>query len=92
MAKRTVVATLKRRDSKKPLAYVDRVGNVRHFRRGQRKAQHAILEKAVVSKDLLKQRKALKVIFFVKGNRVMKTKSGLSGRRPRRASRRKSRR
>ena len=98
MARRTQVATLKRRDKKKPLAYVDKQGNVRHFRRGQKRRQHAILQKAVVGKNLLKQRKALKVIFYVKGKKVMKTKSGLGGRRrrkrgkTRRSTRRRTRR
>jgi len=89
MAKKTVVATLKKRDKKKPLSYVDRQGNVRHFRRGQKKRQHAILQKAVVGKDLLKARKALKIVLFVKGKKVMKVKSGLGGRRKGRKARRR---
>jgi hypothetical protein len=93
MAKKTVVATLKKRDKKKPLSYVDRQGNVRHFRRGQKKRQHGVLQKAVVGKDLLKARKALKIILFVKGKKVMKVKSGLGGRRrKRKATRRRARR
>jgi len=87
MAKKTVVATLKKRDKKKPLAYVDRQGNVRHFRRGQKKRNHAILARKVVGKDLLKQRKQLKVIFYIKGKKVMKVKSGLGGRRRRKVKR-----
>jgi hypothetical protein len=81
MAKKTKVATLKKRDKKKPLSYVDKQGNVRHFRRGQKKRSHAILQKAVVGKDLLKARKALKIILYVKGKSVMKVKSGLGSRR-----------
>jgi hypothetical protein len=93
MAKKTKVATLKKRDKKKPLSYVDRQGNVRHFRRGQKKRSHAILQKGVVSKDLLKARKALKIILYVKGRNVMKVKSGLGGRRKKRkATRRRARR
>ena len=93
MAKKTLVATLKKRDKKKPLSYVDKSGNVRHFRRGQKKRQHAILQKAVVGKDLLKQRKALKIVLYVKGRKVMKVKSGLGGRRRKgRKARRRARR
>jgi len=81
MAKKTVVATLKKRDKKRPLAYVDKKGSVRHFRRGQRKRQHAVLAKGIVSKDLLKQRRAMKILLYVRGKKVMKVKSALSGKR-----------
>lgn len=84
MAKKTVVATLGKRDKKRPLAYIDRAGNARHFRRGQKKRQHAILAKKVVSQELLKARRALKVVLYIKGRKVMKTKSALSNRKIRR--------
>jgi len=84
MAKKTVVAHLDKRDKKKPLAYVDGRGNVRHFRRGQKKKQHSILAKHCVGKELLKARRDLKIILFVKGKRVMKVKSGLKRHKGRR--------
>lgn len=87
MAKKTVVATLGKRDKKRPLAYIDRQGNARHFRRGQKKRQHAVLEKKCVSKELLKARKARKIILYIKGKKVMKVKSALSGRKIRRKGR-----
>jgi len=84
MARRTVVATLKKREKSLPLAYVDKQGNVRHFRRGQKKGKHKILAKKVLSKALLKERKDLKSIFFVKGTKVFKAKSGLGKKRRKR--------
>lgn len=90
MAKKSVVATLAKRDKTRPLAYIDKQGNVRHFHRGQKKGSHKILAKSVVSKDLLKQRKARKVIFYVKGKKVMQVKSALSGRRKARKARKTS--
>lgn len=83
-----VVATLTKRDKKRPLAYVDRQGNVRHFRRGQKKAKHAVLAKKVVGKDLLSKRKKMQIILYVKGKRVMQTKSALRGLARRRKSKR----
>lgn len=75
-----VVATLTKRDKKRPLAYVDRKGNVRHFRRGQKKGQHTVLAKNVVGKDVLSKRKKLQIILYIKGKRVMQAKSALRNR------------
>lgn len=91
MAKKTVVATLSKRDKKRPLAYVDKQGNVRHFRRGQRKGQHAVLAKKVVGSEMLKRRRGKwsksKVMLFVKGKKVMSVRRARPG-RGRRARRR----
>jgi len=89
MAKRTVVATLAKRVAGKPMAYVDKKGNVVHFAPKGRKKRVAksILEKNVVGKDLLKQRKALKIVLFIKGKKVYKAKNGLRRRGGRRRGR-----
>lgn len=83
MAKKTVVAHLEKRDKKRPMAYVDRKGNVVHFapRGGRRKVRKSILERGVVSKELLKARRDLKILLYVKGKKVFKVKNGLKRRR-----------
>jgi len=80
MAKKgKVVATLKKRDKKKPFAYVDKSGHVRHATRAQfikkrNKSKHTILQRNVVSKALLKKRKAKKpLLIFVRGKKVLTT-------------------
>lgn len=87
MAKKTVVASLPKRDKKRPLAYVDKQGNVRHFRRGQKKGKHAVLAKKVVSKELLKRRRGKwsknKIMLFVKGKKVMSVRRARPGGRGR---------
>lgn len=90
MAKKTV-ATLARRDKKKPMAYVDRQGNVRHF--APRK-KSTILQKKVVGKDLLARRRGKwsknKVMLFVKGKKVMTAPRAKPGARKGRKARRRS--
>jgi len=82
---RKVVATLKKRDKRRPMAYVDKAGNVKHFSPKRKKKKfHTILAKKVVGKDVLKRRKQAKTILFVKGKKVYETKSGLGKRRKRR--------
>lgn len=70
MARKKVAKITKKRLKSKPLAFVDKTGNVRHFARGKKST---ILEKSVVSKDLLKKRKAKGkkgILLFVKGQGV----------------------
>lgn len=90
MAKKTV-ATLTRRDKKKPMAYVDRQGNVRHF--APRK-KSTILQKKVVGKDLLARRRGKwsknKIILFLKGKKVMSAPRAKPGARKGRKARRRS--
>lgn len=91
MAKKTVVATLTKRDKKKPMSYVDRQGNVRHFGRRQKPT---ILQKKVVGKDLLARRRGKwsknKIMLFVKGRKVMSVKRAKPGARKGRKTRRRS--
>lgn len=94
MAKKTVVATLKKRDKKRPMAFVDKRGNVRHF---SPRRKSTILAKGVVSKELLKRRRGKwsknKIILFVKGRKVMSAPRAKPGRgRRRRKSTRRHRR
>ena len=81
MAKKTV-ATLTKRDKKRPMAYVDRHGNVRHF---APRHKSTILARGVVGKDLLKRRRGKwsrdKIILFVKGRKVMSAPRAKPGRR-----------
>jgi len=80
-----VVATLKKRDKRRPMAYVDKTGNVKHFSpRRKKKRFHTILAKKVVGKEALKRRKQAKTILYVKGKKVYETKSGLGKRRKKR--------
>jgi hypothetical protein len=92
MARRKKVASItKKRLKTKPLAYVDKKGNVRHFRRGQKKKSHSILQKKVVSAALLKKRKAKGkkgILLFVKGKSVFSVARKL--RRGKRKKRRKT--
>jgi len=98
MAKKTKVATLKKkRTKKKPLCYVDKKGNVRHRKGGRREGKGSVLEKNVVGKDLLKARKAGKIILFLRGKvgkklSVWKVKSGLLGKKKRKGKKRKMKR
>lgn len=87
MAKK--VASLKKRDKKKPMAFVDKQGNVKHFSRGKKAT---ILEKKVVSKELLKKRKAKGkkgILLYVKGKAVYQTARKLRGRKKSRKARRR---
>lgn len=93
MARRKKVASLtKKRLKSKPLAFVDKKGNVKHFARGKKSS---ILEKNVVSKDLLKKRKAKGkkgILLFVKGKSVYSVPRKHRGRKRRKKGRRKARR
>lgn len=97
MAKKTKVATLKKkRTKKKPLCWVDKKGNVRHRKGGRKKGKGSILEKKVVGKDLLKARKAGKIILFLRGKvgktlSVWKVKNGLKNKKKRKMKKRKAR-
>jgi len=96
MAKKTKVATLKKkRTRKKPLCWVDKKGHVRHRKGGRKKGKGSVLEKNVVGKDLLKDRKAGKIILFLRGKvgkklSVWKVKSGLKSKKKRKLKRRKA--
>lgn len=87
MAKKTV-GSLPKRDPKKPLGYVGKNGDAMHFRRGQKKSQHSVLAKKVVGKDLLKARKAGKIILFLEGRKVKSAPSALRNRGKKRLRRR----
>lgn len=89
MAKKTKVATLKKkRTRKKPLCWVDKKGHVRHRKGGRKKGKGSVLVKNVVGKDLLKARKAGKIILFLRGKvgktlTVWKVKNGLKSKKKR---------
>jgi hypothetical protein len=91
MAKKTVVATLKKRDKKRPMAYVDKRGNVCHF---APRRKSTILQKGVVSKDLLKRRRGKwspsKIFLYLKGKKVMMVKRARPGGRKGRKTRRRT--
>jgi len=84
---------------KHPLTYIDAQGHARAVpvsrQKGGRvkkgkvaKRKHVKLGGTVVSKDLLKQRKQLKKIFYVtKSGSIMETKSGLGKKRRRKKAR-----
>jgi len=82
MAKKTKVATLKKkRPMKKSQCWVDAKGNVR-CAKPRKKGKGTILAKNVVGKDLLKARKQLKILLYLKGKRgktlsVWKVKNGI---------------
>jgi hypothetical protein len=91
MARKTKVATLKKRLKSKPFAYVDKKGNVRHFARGKRSSQ---LQKKVVGAAILKKRRAKGkkgILLYVKGKNVMSVPRKAGGKRKKRKKAKKRR-
>ena len=89
---RKKVASLKKRLKSKPMAYVDKKGNVRHFSSGRKSS---LLQRNVVSKALLKLRKAKGkkgILLFVKGKSVFQTARKLRRKRRKSRTKRKVRR
>ena len=92
MARRTKVASLKKRRKSRPLAVVDKKGNVKDFGPGKKSK---ILQKNVVSKALLKKRKKKGkkggILLFVKGKSVYSVPRKSGGKRKRKRKSRKAR-
>jgi hypothetical protein len=91
MARKTKVASLKKRLKSKPFAYVDKKGNVRHFSRGKKSS---ILQKKVVTAAILKKRRAKGkkgILLYVKGKNVMSVPRKAKGRRKKRKKAKKRR-
>jgi len=95
MAKKTKVAALKTKRPKiKSSCWIDKKGNVR-CNKPFKKGQGSVLVKSAVGKDLVKARKAGKIVLYLKGKRgkllsVWKTKNGVMAGKKRKMKRRKA--